>query len=203
MLISRNNSNFLFSPVVFPFSPTETGGAARSEACWWAPPIQCGIATQRPVFCPEPAKLRSRQGWNLTLMRTSGHGSGHRSGSGTDQDELWLKNRPLDNKILLCYGYILNGEASESVIKGPKNYKIPQIHWGKGPFKLKIVKKPKMYALNSFLVSSMQQKNHGRLEKMSFEDGCDSGQLSQWLFRVYCWSGASMRPKLAAATSDN
>jgi hypothetical protein len=27
------------SPVVFPFSSTETGGAARSEVCWWAPPF--------------------------------------------------------------------------------------------------------------------------------------------------------------------
>jgi hypothetical protein len=33
MLISRNNSNFLFSPVVFPFSSTETGGAARYKVC--------------------------------------------------------------------------------------------------------------------------------------------------------------------------
>jgi hypothetical protein len=46
-------------------------------------------------FCREPAKLRSRQGWTLTLMSTTGHGSGHGSGSGTAQDELWLKNRPL------------------------------------------------------------------------------------------------------------
>jgi hypothetical protein len=47
-------------------------------------------------FCREPAKLRSRQGWTLTLMGTAGHGSGQGSGSGTAQDELWLKNRPLN-----------------------------------------------------------------------------------------------------------
>jgi hypothetical protein len=46
-------------------------------------------------FCREPAKLRSRQGWTLTLMITTGQGSGHGSGSGTAQGELWLKNRPL------------------------------------------------------------------------------------------------------------
>jgi hypothetical protein len=61
-------------------------------------------------FCWEPAKLRSRQGWTLTLMSTTGHGSGHGSGSGMTQDDLLLKNRPLESRkrTLLSFIYAIS-----------------------------------------------------------------------------------------------
>jgi hypothetical protein len=55
-------------------------------------------------FCREPAKLRSRQWWTLTLMSTTGHGSKHGSGSGTAQDELWLELIGTKRKYEWCRG---------------------------------------------------------------------------------------------------